>query len=75
MYDSNSDLAMSLRDVARLIKADVGLQVAAVDYGDWDMHEGLATGTLDPTQGWMHDKLTELSARRWPRSSPTSGRR
>ena len=57
---SNSDLAMSLRDVARLIKADVGLQVAAVDYGDWDMHEGLADGHLDPTQGWMHDKLTEL---------------
>ena len=61
VYDSNSDLAMSLRDVARLIKAGVGLQVAAVDYGDWDMHEGLATGTLDPSQGWMHDKLTELS--------------
>jgi uncharacterized protein (DUF1501 family) len=61
VYDSNSELAMSLRDVARLVKADVGLQVAAVDYGDWDMHEGLATGTLDPSQGWMHDKLTELS--------------
>jgi uncharacterized protein (DUF1501 family) len=61
LYDGNSDLAMSLRDVARLVKADVGLQVAAVDYGDWDMHEGLADNTLDPTEGWMHDKLTELS--------------
>ena len=50
-----------MRDVARLIKADVGLQVAAVDYGDWDMHDGLADNTLDPTEGWMHDKLTELS--------------
>ena len=46
--------------MARLIKADVGLQVAAVDYGDWDMHEGLAAHA-DPTDGWMHDKLTELS--------------
>jgi len=62
VYDSDSDLAMSLRDVARLVKADVGLQVAAVDYGDWDMHEGLAMGTLNPSQGWMHDKLTELAA-------------
>jgi uncharacterized protein (DUF1501 family) len=35
----------------------VGLQIAAVDYGDWDMHEGM--GTVDT--GWMHDHLTELS--------------
>ena len=32
-------------DVARLIKADVGLQVAAVDYGDWDMHVDMGTST------------------------------
>ena len=32
-------------DVARLVKADVGVQVATVDQGDWDMHEGL--GTVD----------------------------
>ncbi len=62
VYDTNSDLAMSLRDVARLAKANVGLQVAAVDYGDWDMHSGLAVGSLDPSTGWMHDKLTEISA-------------
>ena len=61
VYDTNSDLAMSLRDVARLIKANIGLQMAAVDYGDWDMHSGLAVGTLDPSQGWMFDKMTELA--------------
>ena len=55
-YDASSELATALKDVARLIKSGVGLQVAAVDYGDWDMHSGL--GTVDT--GWMHRKLTEL---------------
>jgi uncharacterized protein (DUF1501 family) len=31
--------------------------VAAVDYGDWDMHAGMG----DADTGWMHDQLTELS--------------
>jgi uncharacterized protein (DUF1501 family) len=53
----DTDLGNALRDVARLIKADVGLQVAAVDYGDWDMHAGM--GGVDG--GWMHDHLGELA--------------
>lgn len=57
-YDSTSSLAMALRDVARLVKADVGMQVAAVDFGDWDMHSGL--GTV-PT-GRMHKHLAELAS-------------
>jgi uncharacterized protein (DUF1501 family) len=52
----DTDLGHAMTDVARLIKADVGLQVAAVDYGDWDMHEGMG----DVDAGWMHDHLTEL---------------
>ena len=51
-----TDLGDALKDVARLIKAGVGLQVAAVDYGDWDMHVGMG----DVDAGWMHDHLTEL---------------
>jgi uncharacterized protein (DUF1501 family) len=54
---ADTNLANALKDVARLIKADVGLQVAAVDYGDWDMHVDM--GSVDA--GWMHDHLTELS--------------
>jgi uncharacterized protein (DUF1501 family) len=54
----DGDLGNALKDVARLIKAGVGLQVAAVDYGDWDMHAGM--GRVDG--GWMYDHLTELSA-------------
>jgi uncharacterized protein (DUF1501 family) len=53
----NTDLGGALRDVARVIKADVGLQVAAVDYGDWDMHADM--GTVN--SGWLKDKLSELA--------------
>jgi len=51
-----SDLGSALRDVARLIKAGVGLQVAAIDVGDWDMHADLGTAS----KGWMHDHLKDL---------------
>jgi uncharacterized protein (DUF1501 family) len=54
----NTDLGRALRDVARVIKSDVGLQVAAVDYGDWDMHVDM--GTVD--DGWLFDKLSELAS-------------
>ena len=54
----DSGLGNALRDVAQLIKADVGLQVAAVDYGDWDMHAG--QGDVDG--GWMVDHLGEFSS-------------
>jgi uncharacterized protein (DUF1501 family) len=56
-YDEESGLARALRDVARLIKSGAGLQVAAVDYGNWDMHDGLGAAS----SGWMHDQLTELA--------------
>jgi uncharacterized protein (DUF1501 family) len=55
----DTQLGGALRDVARLIKAQIGLQVACVDYGDWDMHEGL--GRAVPGQ-WMFDHLGELAA-------------
>jgi uncharacterized protein (DUF1501 family) len=52
-----TDLGRALRDVARVIKADVGLQVAAVDFGDWDMHTDMG----DVDSGWLTDKLGELA--------------
>jgi uncharacterized protein (DUF1501 family) len=49
----------ALLDLARLIKANVGLQVATLDVGNWDMHEDLGhQGGVDG--GWMHDNLTDL---------------
>ncbi|WP_285596839.1 DUF1501 domain-containing protein [Kineosporia sp. NBRC 101731] len=53
----DTTLGHALHDVARLIKADLGLSVATVDQGDWDMHAGLGK----PDAGWMYKQLTELS--------------
>lgn len=50
------ELGDSLRDVARLIKADLGLRAATVDVGNWDMHTGL--GQSD--SGWLFRQLTEV---------------
>ncbi len=47
-----------LANTAALIKADVGARVVTVDYGNWDMHEGLGA----PTPGnWMYDHLDHLA--------------
>jgi uncharacterized protein (DUF1501 family) len=46
-----------LRDVARLVKAKVGLRVAVLDLGGWDMHTNL--GNVD--NGAMKDMLGDLS--------------
>lgn len=53
-----TDLGAALRDVARLIKAKCGLVTAAVDCGDWDMHDALGTAA---TGQRMHDNLAALS--------------
>ncbi|MEV4347069.1 DUF1501 domain-containing protein [Actinoplanes sp. NPDC049596] len=53
-----TELGAALKDVARLIKAKVGLATATVDCGDWDMHEGLGTGVKGQR---MYDNLTDLA--------------
>jgi uncharacterized protein (DUF1501 family) len=44
----NSQLGQRLRQIAQLIKADVGVEVAFADVGGWDTHvnQGAATGQL-----------------------------
>ncbi len=51
-----TDFGMGLKQIAQLIKADVGLELASVDLGGWDTHEG--QGTLD---GEFNTLLSELS--------------
>ena len=46
----NSDPAVGLRSIARLIQAKMGLQYAWVDHTGWDTHEG---------QGWRINYLIE----------------
>ncbi|GAA4610306.1 uncharacterized protein (DUF1501 family) [Actinoplanes octamycinicus] len=53
-----TELGAALRDVARLIKSKAGLVTAAVDCGDWDMHEGLGTAVKGQR---MFDNLTDLA--------------
>jgi uncharacterized protein (DUF1501 family) len=38
-YMENNPFSRSLASLAQVIKLDVGLQVATVDYGGWDTHE------------------------------------
>ena len=52
-------LGAALRDVARLIKAGSGLVTAAVDCGDWDMHEALGTAVKGQR---MYDNLAETAS-------------
>ncbi|WP_148611947.1 DUF1501 domain-containing protein [Nocardioides rubriscoriae] len=47
-----------LANTAALVREDLGTSMIAIDYGDWDMHEGL--GAADG--GWMHDHLTHFAA-------------
>jgi uncharacterized protein (DUF1501 family) len=54
----DTELGNALRDVARLIKGNVGLMSACVDSGDWDMHENLGTAVAGNR---MYDNLTGLA--------------
>jgi len=51
----NSPLGRRLQDVARLIRADIGLEVAATDCGGWDTHVGQGAA-----QGQLAARLKEL---------------
>lgn len=57
-YPQNSGFAAALQDVARLIKARLGLTVATLDVGGWDMHTN--EGRIDG--GDLVNHLTELDA-------------
>lgn len=51
----NSAFGLALQQVAMLIKADVGLEVAAIDLGGWDTH--FAQGS---TEGQMANLIRDL---------------
>jgi uncharacterized protein (DUF1501 family) len=53
-------LGQSLQQMARLIKADVGMEVAFADMGGWDTHVNQALAR--PVQGQLANLLTEFGA-------------
>jgi uncharacterized protein (DUF1501 family) len=52
----DGDFGLGLRQIAMLVKAEVGLEVACLDLGGWDTH--IAQGG---SEGWLASLLTELS--------------
>jgi uncharacterized protein (DUF1501 family) len=48
-------LGRRLREIAQLVKADVGLEIAATDCGGWDTHAGQGAA-----QGQLANRLREL---------------
>lgn len=59
----NSDLSRKLQQVARLIKADLGLEVAQVDLGGWDTHsnQGAATGQFGNLAQQLADAIAAFT--------------
>ena len=51
-----SQIARHLKEISELIKADIGLQLAATDVGGWDTHVNQGNG-----KGQMSDRLKELA--------------
>lgn len=55
----NDDISNNLRELARLIKAGVGLRAAAVNYGGWDTHG--EQGIPEDPNGTFHRRARSLT--------------
>ncbi len=49
----DSEFGQGLRQIAQLIKADMGLEIACVDSGGWDTHDG--QGSVDGEMSFLLD--------------------
>lgn len=68
-YNDQSDFDMALMQTAALIKADVGLEISAIDVGGWDTHHDEANdlpellATLSKGLAAFHADMGDLMAR------------
>jgi len=76
-YGPAGAFGQGLQQIARLIKADMGLEVACVDIGGWDTHANQADAA-DPTAGTMANLMSALAGGitafvkdLWPSFDPT----
>ena len=53
----NNDFGSGMREIARLVKADLGLEVACIDLGSWDTH--FFQGTTGGIQAALIDTLAQ----------------
>jgi uncharacterized protein (DUF1501 family) len=56
-YPEDEEFGLGLQQVAQLVKADVGLEVACLDLGGWDTHEN--QGTLGGAFNALLDTLAQ----------------
>ena len=58
----NGDFGRSLREIAQLVKADVGVEIAFADLGGWDTHvrQGGAQGQLAGRMGQLGEGIRAL---------------
>ena len=63
-YNKDSSWHTGLQDIARLAKANLGMEVACIDYGGWDMHQniGLPTNAQGQFSSMAKDFATGLAA-------------
>lgn len=62
-YPEN-ELGLGLKTIAQLVKADVGVEVACVDFGGWDTHfaQGSTTGIMANNLSQLADSLAAFHA-------------
>ncbi|MBV9127885.1 MAG: DUF1501 domain-containing protein, partial [Verrucomicrobia bacterium] len=56
-YPENNELAKRLQQVARLVKAGIGLEVAEIDYGGWDTHQNQGALANGDASGGNYGRL------------------
>lgn len=61
---SDSEFGLALKQTAMLIKADVGLEIAAIDLGNWDTHftQGVISGIMPNLMKDLADGLAAFHA-------------
>ena len=59
VYDPKNGYAMAFMQTAALIKADVGLEVSAIDIGGWDTHQNQGV-EMDKAMGQLVDGLASF---------------
>lgn len=60
VYTDNDGFHMGMRQIAQLVKADVGLEVACIDIGGWDTHANQTIAGA-PTTGNMANLMRRLA--------------
>lgn len=76
-YTGGAGFGTSLAQIAQLIKADVGLEVACVDIGGWDTHAAQvdaadpAAGNMAVNMGWLARGITAFITDLYPHFDPT----